>query len=62
LTAIVRTAEALAWQLSARCGGTDLSVFFNIESERDLFGDTENEKPSESTPNVPSSKSAATTR
>lgn len=33
---IVRNAEAWGWQLSARCRGTDTSVFFHPDGERGL--------------------------
>jgi WhiB family redox-sensing transcriptional regulator len=33
---IVRNAEAWGWQMSARCRGTDPSVFFHPEGERGL--------------------------
>lgn len=33
---IVRNAEAWGWQMSARCRGTDPSVFFHPDGERGL--------------------------
>jgi len=33
---IVRTAEAWGWQLSARCRGTDPSMFFHGDGERGI--------------------------